>query len=77
VKLADCRKVGVTVFALGVVCDMMGGPGRRREFWYPVALVESSDWLLASMWFEPPPPPPPMDSSEFFPFAIAAEEGEW
>jgi len=42
-KLADWRSDGLIIFAFGVVYDKGGGPGLRKEFWYPEALVESSD----------------------------------
>lgn len=43
-KLADCRRDGLVIFALGVVCDGAGGAGRRaREFCRPGSLVKSSD----------------------------------
>lgn len=40
-KLADWRNDGLIIFALGVVYDNGGGPGRRSEFWYPDAFVLS------------------------------------
>lgn len=66
-KLADCFRVGVVMLALGVECAMMGGPGRRREFWYPDAFEESS--ALVEL-------PPPKNSSETRPFLVGGENGE-
>jgi hypothetical protein len=41
-KLADCRSGGLIIRGSGDVCDNGGGGGRRKEFWYPEAFVESN-----------------------------------
>lgn len=41
-KLADCLRLGLIIRVSGLVLEEGGGPGRRSEFWYPEALVESS-----------------------------------
>ena len=40
-KLADGLKGGLINRGSGEVCDNGGGGGRRKEFWYPDAFVES------------------------------------
>jgi hypothetical protein len=60
-KLADCRSGGLCMRGSGDVCAKGGGGGRRREFWYPEAFVESN-------WFrmELPSNGAPTNSCEVF-----------
>lgn len=62
-KLADCRRLGLIMRMSGLVLEKGGGAGRRREFWYPLALVES-------IVLRPPvaSTDPLTSSSELFPF---------